>query len=127
MPKFGKRSMQRLSTVHEDLQAIAHELIKHMDVTVLCGHRGEKEQNAAFNRGASKLQWPRSKHNKQPAEAMDLAPWPLDWGDIARFNEMCDLVEAIAQDLDIKVRMGRDFSFRDYPHVELHDKHKKKK
>ena len=127
MYKYGKRSMQRLDTVHEDLQSICHELIKHMDVTVLCGHRGEKEQNAAFNRGASKLQWPRSKHNSMPSRAVDLAPWPLDWDNIARFNEMCDLVEAIAKDLGVKVRMGRDFSFRDYPHVELHNKHKEKK
>lgn len=127
MYKYGKRSMQRLSTVHEDLQAIAHELIKHMDVSVLCGHRGEREQEAAFVAGNSKLQWPRSKHNKLPSLAIDLAPYPIDWDDIARFNEMCDLVEAIAKDKGIKVRMGRDFSFRDYPHVELHDKHKKKK
>lgn len=127
MPKFGRRSMKRLSEVHEDLQSIAHELIKRMDVSVLCGHRDEKEQNAAFYRGASRLMWPRSKHNKVPSLAMDLAPYPIDWADIARFNEMCDLVEAIAKEKGIKVRMGRDFSFKDYPHVELSEKHKKGK
>jgi peptidoglycan L-alanyl-D-glutamate endopeptidase CwlK len=125
MAKFGRRSMKRLSEAHEDLQAIAHELIKVMDVAVLCGHRTEKEQNAAFHRGNSKLMWPRSKHNKQPAEAMDLAPYPIDWADIGRFNEMCDHVERIAKEKGIKVRMGRDFSFKDYPHVELSEKHKK--
>lgn len=125
--------MQRLSTVHPDLQSIAHELIKHMDVTVLCGHRGEREQEAAFVAGNSKLRYPRSKHNKLPSEAVDLAPYDktvsggVNWQDIARFNEMCDLVEAIAKDLGIKLRLGRDFSFKDYVHFELSDKHKKGK
>lgn len=127
MYKYGKRSMKRLSECHEDLQEIAHELIKYMDISVLCGHRNEQEQNAAFHRGASKLMWPRSKHNKTPSLAMDLAPWPIDWEDIARFNKMCDLVEKIAKEKGIKVRMGRDFSFKDYPHVELSEKHKKGK
>jgi hypothetical protein len=38
---------------------------------------------------------------------------------------MCDHVERIAKEKGIKVRMGRDFSFKDYPHVELSEKHKK--
>lgn len=129
MPRFGKRSLKRLETCHEDLQAIAHELIKELDVTVLCGHRGEQEQNSAFINGRSKLQWPRSKHNKQPSGAMDLAPWNkgVDWSDIASFEDMCDRIERIAKELGVKVRMGRYFSFKDYPHVELSSKHKKGK
>ena len=123
MYKFGKKSLERLEQCHPDLQRIAHELIKEMDVSVLCGHRGEKEQNAAFVAGNSKLTWPRSKHNKLPSFAVDLAPYPINWKDIKRFNEMCDRIEIIAKKLGIKIRMGRDFSFKDYPHLELHDKH----
>lgn len=127
MYKYGKKSLERLATVHPDLQAIAHELIKVMDVTILCGYRGEKEQNAAFIAGNSKLQYPRSKHNKKPALAVDIAPFPIDWKDISRFKKMCEHVEEIAKRLGIKIRLGRDFSFKDYPHVELHDKHVPKK
>ena len=126
-PKFGKRSLERLETCHEDLQEICHELIQYMDVTVLCGHRGEKEQNAAFHAGRSKLMYPRSKHNITPSRAVDLAPWPIDWQDIKRFKEMTDHVVRIAKEKGIKVRMGRDFSFKDWPHVELHNKHKENK
>jgi len=127
---FGKRSLERLETCHEDLQEIAHELIKYMDVTVLCGHRGEREQNSAFNSGHSRLMFPRSKHNKTPSRAVDLAPYQgnvpggVDWKDIGRFKKMVELVEMIAKEKKIKIRLGRDFSFKDWPHVELHDKHK---
>lgn len=119
-----------MSECHEDLQKIANELIKEMDVTVLCGHRGEKEQNAAFINGKSKLQWPRSKHNKVPSLAIDTAPvkdGKINWNDIRGFNIMCDKVEEIAKRLGIKIRMGRTFSFKDYVHWEIDDKHKKGK
>lgn len=96
-----------------------------MDVTILCGHRGEKEQNDAFNKGNSKLTWPRSKHNRFPSEAVDVAPYPVDWKNISAFNKMCKKIEELAKELGIKIKLGRDFSFKDYPHVELHDKHKK--
>ena len=130
MPKFGKSSLAKLETVHPDLQRICRELIKELDITVLCGVRGEKEQNAAFVAGHSKLQYPRSKHNKVPSEAVDIAPYNakkkgIDWNDIPAFIDMCKRVERIAKELGIKIRLGRDFSFKDYPHVELHDKAKK--
>jgi peptidoglycan L-alanyl-D-glutamate endopeptidase CwlK len=126
-PKFGKRSLENLATAHPDLQEIANELIQYMDVTVLCGHRSEREQNAAFYAGRSKLMWPRSKHNSMPSKAIDLAPWPIDWQDISRFKKMIELVEMIAKEKKIKLRLGRDFSFKDWPHIELHDKHVEKK
>lgn len=122
---FGPKSLERLATCHPDLQAICRELIKEMDVAVVCGHRNEREQESAFINGKSKLQWPRSKHNKFPSEAVDLCPYPLVWDDIARFREMCERIERIAERLKIKIRLGRDFSFADWPHLELHDKHKR--
>lgn len=119
MAKFGKKSLDRLDEVHEDLQKIAHKLIERMDVTVLCGYRGKEEQEQAFINGNSKLRFPHSKHNKKPALAMDIAPYPLDWNDMKRFLDMCKLIEEIAAELKIKIILGRDFEFRDYPHVEL--------
>lgn len=123
--KFSKSSLEKLSSCHSDLQLIAHELIKVMDVAVICGHRNEKDQLSAFINGKSKLTWPKSKHNKTPSEAMDIVPYPIDWNNIPTFIKMCKHVEEIADRLGIKIRLGRDFSFKDYPHVELHDKHKK--
>ena len=96
-----------------------------MDVAVICGHRGKAEQNNAFIRGKSSLQWPRSKHNKMPSEAMDIVPMPLDWKNIPAFLDMCKRIERIADELKIKIRLGRDFAFRDINHIELHDKNKR--
>lgn len=122
--KFSAKSREELGSCHPDLQEIAYELIKEMDVMILCGHRGQREQDSAFNNGKSRLRWPKSNHNTTPSRAMDVAPCPLDWNDIARFNEMLDKIEEIADRLKIRIRLGRDFSFKDYPHVELHDKNK---
>lgn len=101
-----------------------------MNVTVLCGYRGEKEQRAAFIAGKSKLLYPNSKHNSVPSRAVDIAPYSeklkgVDWRDIPAFEDMCNRIERIAERLKIKIRLGRDFSFKDYPHVELHDKARK--
>lgn len=125
MPKFGKKSKDKLAECHPDLQRLMEALIKEMDVTILCGFRGEKEQNSAFHSGHSKLQWPRSKHNRVPSEAVDVAPFPVDWNNIAEFNKMCTIIERLAKEMGIKIRLGRDFSFKDWPHIELHDKAKK--
>lgn len=110
-----------LEDCHVDLQRIAHQLIKEMDVAVICGHRGKEAQNEAYAEGKSKLTWPNSLHNRFPSEAMDIVPYPLDWNDTKAFLDMCTRIERIAEKLEIKIRLGRDFSFKDYPHVELVD------
>lgn len=118
---FSHKSKKTLAQCHPDLQRIAKELIKEMDVTVICGHRNEADQNAAFRNGYSKLKFPMSKHNKTPSLAMDVCPYNkgIDWEDIAAFELMCERIEKIAERLDVKIRLGRDFSFKDYPHIEL--------
>jgi peptidoglycan L-alanyl-D-glutamate endopeptidase CwlK len=115
MAKFSKRSLKRISECHPDLQKIAHELIKEMDVTVLCGHRGKDEQNEAYRKGHSQLKWPNSKHNKTPSRAIDMAPYPIDWKDLDRFDDMRARIKKIAARLGIKIRHIK----WDYPHTEL--------
>lgn len=118
---FGPKSLERLSECHPDLQRICNELIKEMNVTVLCGHRNQADQEAAVESGMSREHWPHSRHNSMPSRAVDLAPYPLDWHNIAAFVDMCDRIKRIAQELNIPIRQGRDFSFLDYPHTELAD------
>lgn len=119
MPKFGKKSKERLATCHQDLQDIMNDLIEVMDVSIICGHRGKEEQNKAFNEGNSKLQYPNSKHNKSPSLAVDVVPYPIDWNNLVAFERMCGIIEGIAYKRGIKIRLGRDFSFKDFPHIEL--------
>lgn len=119
--KFGSKSRERLNTCDVQLQVLCEAVLQEMDITVLCGHRNEVDQNAAFKSGNSKVQFPNSKHNSFPSKAVDIAPYPTDWNDIKKFEEMCKLVERVAEKLGIEIKLGRDFSFKDYPHIELRE------
>lgn len=126
MPVFSKTSEARLKTCHPDLVAVCRELIKQYDFAVLCGHRGKAEQNTAFANGTSRLSYPQSAHNKIPSHAVDLAPYPLDWGNLARFREMWHRFDAIAQLLRERGEIESEFEWggewntlQDFPHIEI--------
>ena len=61
MPKFSKKSLQRLSECDERLQILFRMIVRTFDCTILTGHRTKEEQNAAFRAGRSKLRFPASK------------------------------------------------------------------
>lgn len=128
MARFSQRSLERLSQCHPDLQRLFIEVIRKTDCVVLCGHRGEVEQNEAVKTGRSKTPWPKSKHNSLPSLAVDVAPYPIDWKAQDRFLELSKLVLSIAHTLGIKIRWGGDWNgngrsddehFLDMPHFEL--------
>jgi peptidoglycan L-alanyl-D-glutamate endopeptidase CwlK len=115
--KLGAISLARLGECHEDLQRLVREYARTSpwDFTVLCGHRGEKDQEAAFASGASKLHWPKSKHNTYPSRAVDLTPYPVDWKDREAFEDQRRFVLECAVRLAIRIRV---ISW-DLPHFEL--------
>jgi peptidoglycan L-alanyl-D-glutamate endopeptidase CwlK len=128
MPTFSERSLLRLATCDERLQRVMFEAIKHVDFSVLCGHRGEVEQTAAFRAGTTKVQYPNSKHNAYPSKAVDIVPYPVDWRDTRRFDYLAGHILGIAGQMGIKLRWGGDWngnddmsdqSFNDLPHFEL--------
>lgn len=134
MPKFSQESFSKLSTCHIDLQAIFFEVIKSFDCSVIIGHRGEDEQHKAFESGKSKLDWPNGKHNAQPSNAVDVAPYPIDWNNISQFIFFAGYVEGIAQRLKDEgkithsIRWGGNWNgnmemhqqeFNDFCHFEL--------
>jgi len=130
MYKFGRRSQSRLDTCDPRLQEIANEAIKIVDHSILCGHRTEEEQDDAYHKGLSKLQFPESEHNSNPSKALDAAPYPIDWNDIPRFTHLVGIYRGIAAMKGYKLRCGcdwdgdgdiRDQSFMDYPHMEIID------
>lgn len=128
MPKFSKKSQERLATCAPDLQRLFNEVIKERDCTVLCGHRTKEEQDEAVRGGFSKTPFPKSKHNPFPSLAVDVVPYPIDWNNKQRFIEFHAYVKLIAAKLEIKIRWGgdwdndgdwRDERFLDMPHYEL--------
>ena len=128
MPKFGSRSRGRLSSCNPKLRRVFNEVVKEFDCSVLCGHRGEDEQNKAFKEGKSKVKYPNGRHNAKPSNAVDVAPYPIDWSDRERFTLFAGYVLGIARSMGIKLRWGGDWdgdfevkdnNFDDLPHFEL--------
>lgn len=120
MPKFSKVSEERLATCDPRLQKVAREVIKRIDFVVLCGHRGQEAQNEAVAAGKSKLRWPNSLHNRTPAAAMDLAPYPLDWQDTDGFKKLAGVILQVAHELGIAMDWGGNFAhLKDLDHFQL--------
>ena len=126
MPKFGKRSKERLKGVDAKLVNVLNELVKIMDVTIIEGLRTKKRQEELVKQGASKTKF--SKHIE--GKAVDVAPYPIDWEDRDRFHYMGGMIRGIAQQLNIPVRWGGDWDsdgetkdnrFDDLVHVEIRD------
>lgn len=138
MNKYSKTSLANLKSCHEDLQRIFEELLPYQDHTIICGHRGEKEQTKAFLENKSRLMYPQSKHNSKPSEAADVAPYHpkqgLEWEDI---KAMCFFAGRVVQkahelhqrgQIDHLLRWGGDWdqdgstsdqTFNDLVHFEL--------
>ena len=124
MPRFGKRSRERLKGVDAKLVNVLNELIKIMDVTVIEGLRSAERQKELLAKGATKVKY--SKHME--GKAVDIAPYPIDWEDRERFHYMGGMVRGIAKALNLKVRWGGDWdsdgeikdnSFDDLVHIEI--------
>lgn len=141
MIKYGKNSRSKIAELDGRLQRLldrySDSAPADLDLSIICGHRGEAEQNAAYNARPqkSKTPWPKSKHNSLPARAFDFTPYPFDparkdWTDIARFARVAGALQMIAAQEKINIRWGGDFSedgrtidekFVDAGHIELDD------
>ena len=128
MPAYSEKSKAKLATCHPMLRTVFGTVIQAFDNTILCGHRGQKEQDAAFDSGRSRVKFPNGKHNQVPSLAVDTAPYPIDWKNIKRFIYFGGFVMGVAFALGIKLRWGGDWdsdtklddqNFNDYPHFEL--------
>ncbi len=135
MYSFSTKSADRLKTCSYDLQVILNEVIKHYDLTVLEGHRGEFKQNQLFKEKKSQVKWPNGKHNAYPSKAVDIAPYPIpdnwgadNWKDLVHFYQLAAIVKFVATQKGIKVRWGGDWDgdgdykdnkFEDLVHYEL--------
>lgn len=92
---------------------------ERMRLVVLCGHRGQADQDAAFAAGTSKLKWPRGKHNKMPSLAVDVAPEPIDWNNVAAFEKLAKHMLEIAAEEGVDIVWGGAWKMRDLVHFEL--------
>ena len=128
MPRFGTSSKKRLKTCDSSLQNLFNEVIKYFDCTIIEGYRNEEDQNSAVAKGFSKVLYPDGKHNRMPSNAVDVAPYPIDWDDTERFIYFGGFVKGIAASMGINIIWGGDWNdntqltdnnFDDLVHFEL--------
>ena len=131
MNRFGVQSRKELQGCHRHLQAVAPVVLRIKDHSIIKGHRGEQEQNQAFEDGASELQWPDGKHNQIPSLAMDVQTYPRPATEEALREEqlyLLGLYRGVGETMDITIRTGADWDqdgeiedngFDDFFHVEV--------
>ena len=128
MALFSESSEAKLVTCDPRLQTLFRRIVEKYDCIILTGHRGEDDQDRAFRTGHSRLQWPDSPHNKVPAMAVDVAPYPLNWNDHDGFLHFSGYVLGVAATLGVDLRWGGDWNrnhnlkdqtFMDLVHFEL--------
>ncbi len=131
MPRYSKRSKERLASCDERLQEIFNEVIKHVDCSVLEGYRNKERQNKLYDEGRTKVKYPNGRHNTNPSKAADVTPYPVDWEDRERQTLFAGFVIGIARGMGYRIRWGGDWDmdfkvmdnrFDDFPHFEIRDK-----
>ena len=134
MAEFGKKSKELLSQCHPDLQTVFNKVVEYFDCSVICGYRGEQEQNSAYNNNFSKVKYPNSKHNQKPSLAVDVVPYPINWSDVNRMRFFAGHVVMTGEmlyeqgEISHRIRWGGDWDmdtevndqrFNDFPHFEI--------
>ena len=128
MPRFGKRSKERLATCDTRLQEVFNEVIKYVDCSILEGHRDKERQNQLYIEGKTKVKYPNGRHNSSPSNAVAVTPYPVDWADRERQTLFAGFVIGIARSMGITLRWGGDWDmdfqvmdnrFDDFPHFEV--------
>lgn len=121
MFKLSEKSKSKLQGLHPDLVKVVNRAIEltPIDFTVLEGLRTKERQQELFDKGASKTL--NSRH--LTGHAVDLAPYPIDWNDLKRFNQVADVMKQAAKELNVSIVWGGDWKlFNDCPHFELDKK-----
>ena len=106
MPRFGKKSKRVLSGLNEVLQELLSEVIKYVDISLIEGIRSLDRQKELKELGSSKTL--KSKH--LTGEAVDLAPFPIDWEDEKRFIYVAGIIKGVAFAMGIPIRWGGDWN-----------------
>lgn len=131
--KWGQASKLRLTSCDQrliDLMDTALRLAP-FDLTIVEGHRSNEKQQQLLDEGKSKLGPGKSKHNRFPSMAVDVAPiidGKIPWQDRDPWMMLAGVVLAAAEMLDLDVIWGGDWDgdfdsaehgFWDGPHWEL--------
>ena len=137
--RLSKQSLQRLEGVHPKLQSVVKLAITKtkQDFMVLEGVRTPERQRELYAQGRTKpgqvVTWTlTSNHFKNSktgyGHAVDLVPYPVDWNDLKKFDEISRAMFEAAKELGVTLRWGADWDMdgkprergeTDSPHFEI--------
>lgn len=137
---LGPKSRERLVGVHPDMVRVVELAIQKttQDFMVLEGVRTPARQLELYAQGRTKpgdiVTWTKTSNHFKKADgyghAVDLCPWPVDWGTLSKFDAISKAMFAAAAELKIGIRWGADWDEdgkprergeSDSPHFELDD------
>lgn len=136
--KLSFRSRQKMEGLHPKLIAVIERAIEitKQDFTVIEGVRTKERQQELYDQGRKTpgpiVTWTlNSRHlpgKDGLGRAVDIAPSPLDWNDLKKFDAIADAMFAAAKELKVKLRWGADWDSdgkrrergeSDSPHFEI--------
>jgi len=139
MPAFGTASRGRLDTCRAEIIKTLEIVVIEYDIIVLEGVRSWDRQAELLRQNKTTVGPGESKHNPPKladgtedgnwlSDAVDAAPYPIDWKDARRFIYMAGLIIGVGRTLGFDFRWGGnwdedqviidDQNFDDLPHFE---------
>lgn len=138
MPVLSEFSLNHLHTCRTEIVETVELLIVEFDVRVLEGRRSWARQDLLLLEGRTTKKGGESKHNPPLladgtedhnwlSNAVDIAPYPIDWNDPTRFIYMAGLIIGIGRARGVNFRWGGnwnddhiilDQNWNDLPHIE---------
>ena len=88
MPRFSRKSREKLTDVDPRLVLLMEEVVKYFDISIIEGKRSQERQNELVEQGKSKTKF--GKH--VDGMAVDIAPYPIDWNARDDFHYLGGLV-----------------------------------
>jgi peptidoglycan L-alanyl-D-glutamate endopeptidase CwlK len=124
---FSERSLNNLKGVHPKLVAVVHRALElsTIDFTVLEGVRTQARQDELWAQGRTTpgqvVTWVQTSgtHGIQAdgyGHAVDLAPYPIDWTDQKRFDQLATVMFAAAKELGVTLRWGGNWDMDNFVH-----------
>ena len=129
MYKFGENSKKKLKICSPAIQKLCFRAIIYVEIDfgIVCGHRDKVMQDSLFRSGHSKVQYPNSKHNTNPSNAVDIAVYDHElkkfiWEPLSYYYYLYGVFMTIANQEGIKLRWGGnwdgDADFTDNPFLD---------
>lgn len=136
---LSERSLNNLKGVHPNLIAVVKRAIEitKQDFMVIEGVRTQARQDELWAQGRTKpgpiVTWTKdaSSHGIGKdgfGHAVDICPYPVDWNDLKKFDEISKAMFAAGNELGVRLRWGADWDMdgkprergeSDSPHFEL--------